>query len=106
MFPIATASTPADPVVFREAISQMRSLPLASTYVAFCSLTHFASEEGRSTTEVTLGVPVEDAIVTLLTRSTSGEVRLRLVLWRDFFGRIYVLARDIVRLVRGVNIGL
>jgi hypothetical protein len=67
-------------------------------------LTHFASDEGRSTTEVTLGVPVEDAIVTLFTRSTSGEARLRGVLLKNLFGMREVLARGIARLVRGANI--
>lgn len=48
-------------------------------------MTHLASEEGRSTREVTLGVPVEDAIfVTAFTRSTSGEAEMGLVLWNSF----------------------
>lgn len=38
--------------------------------MAFCSLIHFASEDERSSSEVTLGV---DAIVTALTRETSVE---------------------------------
>ena len=67
---------------------------------------HLASEEGRSTREVTLGVPVEDAIVTAFTRSTSGEVKMGLVLWNSFLGMMVAGRRDNARLVRVVNIGL
>ena len=51
-------------------------------------------------------MPVEDAIVTAFTRSTSGETRLEGVLWTALLGMRVVGGRDIVRLVRVVNIGL
>lgn len=75
MFPIATASTPDFPVVLRLASSQTRDLPLASVYVAFWSLIHLASVEGRSVRELILGVlDWEDILVMALRRATRGEV--------------------------------
>ena len=68
--------------------------------MAFCSLTHFASEEGRSTRDVTFGV-LDCAIVTALTRSMRVDVNRRWVLKRVNVVR----ARGIALVAEVVNIG-
>jgi hypothetical protein len=51
-------------------------------------------------------MPVEDAMVTLFTRLTSGETRLGCVLWNSRLRMSVVGVRSIARLFRAVNIGL
>lgn len=55
MLPIATASMPDLPRVLREAISQIRDLPVWSTYSIFLRVAHFASLVGRSVMDVMWG---------------------------------------------------
>ena len=53
--PIATASMPDLPRVLREAISQIRDLPVWSTYSIFLRVAHFASLVERSVMDVMWG---------------------------------------------------
>lgn len=65
-------------------------------------MTHFASEEGRSTRDVTFGV-VDCDIVTLLTRSTRVEDNRKLALLKDV-EEISVLVCSTALLVCAANI--
>ena len=74
MFPIATASMPLALVVVRLTTSQVRSVPCASTYVAFSSLIQRASEEVRGVSDVTFGA--DDMVLGewCFSAASAGEV--------------------------------